>query len=953
MGSKIFFISAALLVLFLMLVYPPSNLLSQNHRADTPDLSTKHSILETFVNLPTLFIENQGQLDPAVRYYIKAPRQTLYFTRESIVLDLISHDQPEADAAGAEQADRLILSITFQGAICQPVLEGRFRGDGVVNYFIGNDPAKWRTDIPTYRELLYRDIYPGIDLRLYGSGGVLRYDFIVNPGASPDDISLAYSGIEGIEVKHGELVISTALGELRQSQPYIYQQINGKRVEVAGGFRLDADNTYGFYVADYNRSHPLIVDPALAYSTYLGGTDADYGGNIAVDASGCAYVTGETESVNFPIQNPFQAANAGRKDVFVTKLSASGNALVYSTYFGGTGDDYEQGIAVDALGCAYVSGYTESTDFPTQNPFQAANAGNADVFLAKLSATGSALIYSTYLGDTASDFGYGIAVDTSGCAYVTGVTYSVDFPTKNQYQGYPGDDWYANAFVAKIDTTSSGNDSLVYSTYLGGEKSDYAYGIAVDASGCACVGGYTRSIYFPTQNPFQAANAGNADVFLARLSASGNALVYSTYLGGTGDDCAYGIAVDASGCAYVTGFTDSTTDFPTQNPFQAANAGSRDVFLARLSATGSALIYSTYLGGTASDYGYSIAVDTSGCAYITGVTYSVDFPTLNAFQTDQGGIDPFVTKLDTTKSGVDSLIYSTYLGGSSADRGYGIAVDASGCAYVTGNTGSSDFPTQNPYQASNSGGLTDAFVAKLCTIAPTVTMQSATRVGTSSATPNMSFTLGEYNQVDVRFAYKKANAAARTYTSWVSKSAEGTHAQSITGLTSGTTYDFKAQLRYNSTVIDGASLQFTTGALPPPPPAKPAGSSYSPASLSVQYLSISPQQAYPSQAVTITTNVANSGGSTGSLNLVLMVNGKAEQTKFVTLGPRGTQPVNFTLTKAQPGIYNVDIGGQKGSFTVLGKATASGKPDAAEWIALVAIGILVLAALAVLLAIFR
>jgi hypothetical protein len=941
MGSKIFFISAALLVLFLMLVYPPSNLLSQNHRADTPDLSTKHSILETFVNLPTLFIENQGQLDPAVRYYIKAPRQTLYFTRESIVLDLISHDQPEADAAGAEQADRLILSITFQGAICQPVLEGRFRGDGVVNYFIGNDPAKWRTDIPTYRELLYRDIYPGIDLRLYGSGGVLRYDFIVNPGASPDDISLAYSGIEGIEVKHGELVISTALGELRQSQPYIYQQINGKRVEVAGGFRLDADNTYGFYVADYNRSHPLIVDPALAYSTYLGGTDADYGGNIAVDASGCAYVTGETESVNFPIQNPFQAANAGRKDVFVTKLSASGNALVYSTYFGGTGDDYEQGIAVDALGCAYVSGYTESTDFPTQNPFQAANAGNADVFLARLSATGSALIYSTYLGDTASDFGYGIAVDTSGCAYVTGVTYSVDFPTKNQYQGYPGDDWYANAFVAKIDTTSSGNDSLVYSTYLGGEKSDYAYGIAVDASGCAYVGGYTRSIHFPTQNPFQAANAGNADVFLARLSASGNALVYSTYLGGTGDDCAYGIAVDASGCAYVTGFTDSTTDFPTQNPFQAANAGSRDVFLARLSATGSALIYSTYLGGTASDYGYSIAVDTSGCAYITGVTYSVDFPTLNAFQTDQGGIDPFVTKLDTTKSGVDSLVYSTYLGGSSADRGYGIAVDASNCAYVTGNTGSSDFPTQNPFQAANAGNG-DAFLAKLCTIAPTVTTQSATGVGTSSATLNMSFTLGEYDTVEVRFAYKKTADANWSYTNWVAKSQAGSHQETVSGLVSGTRYDFKAQLKYDSAVVEGSVLQFTTQPVPPPAPERPRPVAPGPAQLSIQNLRVAPSQTYPNSPVEVSLNVVNGGGTSGTYTVRLLINGYEEGRKSVTAGPFSATPVKFSVYRAKPGTYNVAVDGQQATFTVVGAASGSSL-DAGGLIALIVIGVVLLA----------
>jgi len=329
---------SVILLLLTLVVFPLADPVPrQRSNPDTADLSTKESTLEAHGKLPLLFIQNRGQIDSQVAYYVKTSGQTLYLTSEGIVFDLIRYEKTGADDRTEGKAARLVFSLDFIGANSQPAIEGSVRDSVVVSYFIGNDPAKWRTDIPTYRELLYRDIYPGIDLRLYGSGGVLRYDFIVNPGASPDDISLAYSGIEGIEVKHGELVISTAFGELRQSQPYIYQQVNGKEVAVAGGFRLDTDNTHGFYVADYNRSHPLIIDPALVYSTYLGGTLDDYGGNIAVDASGCAYVTGETRSSDFPILNPFQAANAGSKDVFLAKLSAAGSALIYSTYLGAQG----------------------------------------------------------------------------------------------------------------------------------------------------------------------------------------------------------------------------------------------------------------------------------------------------------------------------------------------------------------------------------------------------------------------------------------------------------------------------------------------------------------------------------------------------------------------------------------------------------------------------------------
>jgi hypothetical protein len=604
-----------------------------------------------------------------------------------------------------------VFSLDFLGANSQPAIEGSDKDSAVVNYFIGNDPEKWRSSIPTYSELIYQNIYPNIDLRLYGSGGRLRYDFIVKPGGTPDDIALAYRGIDSLAIIDGELVVGTAFGDMVQSQPYIYQQIGDEVVEVEGGFRLGSDNAYGFYIAAYDAGYPLIIDPVLAYSTCLGGSGNDIGYGMAVDSSGCAYVTGETGSDDFPTQNPYQGYQGPQdySDVFVAKLSAAGNSLIYSTYLGGSGNDIGYGIAVDSSGCAYVTGYTNSDDFPTQNPYQDTLQGDRDAFVTKLSAAGNSLVYSTYLGGTSEEYGYGIAVDSSGYAYVTGTTYSDDFPTQNPYQDTLQGD--RDAFVTKL---SAAGNSLAYSTYLGGTSGDYGYGIAVDSSGCAYVTGDTSSDDFPTNNPFQQNRAGGWDIFVTKLSADGNSLVYSTYLGGgSHHDLGRSIAVDSSGCAYVTGYTYST-DFPTQNPIQPNNAGTLgipDAFIAKLSAAGNSLVYSTYLGGSGYDGGQGIAVDPSGCAHVTGYTDSDDFPTQDPYQGYQGNADAFVAKLSAAGN---SLVYSTYLGGSSGEMVGGIAVDSSGCAYVTGSTNSADFPIQNPYQGYQGEDIYgDAFIAKL------------------------------------------------------------------------------------------------------------------------------------------------------------------------------------------------------------------------------------------------
>ncbi|MCP4557291.1 MAG: hypothetical protein GY836_17945, partial [Herbaspirillum sp.] len=446
----------------------------------------------------------------------------------------------------------------------------------------------------------------------------------------------------------------------------------------------------------------------LSYSTYLGGDETDRGYGIAVDGSGNAYVTGYTGSTDFPTGQAFQG-NVGSVDAFVSKLAPSGGTLVYSTYLGGGGIDRGYGIAVDGSGNAYVTGYTGSTDFPTAQAFQGTYAGGSwDAFVSKVAPSGGTLVYSTYLGGGSGDSASGIALDTSGAAYVTGYTWSTNFPTGQAFQGALGGGGNYDAFVSKL---APGGTALTYSTYLGGAGYETGNGIAVDGSGNAYVTGYTTSTDFPTAQAFQGTRPGDYDAFVSKLAPSGATLTYSTYLGGGSIDYGRGIAVDNSGNAYVTGETFST-DFPTAQAFQGTNVGaSWDAFVSKLAPSGAALAYSTYLGGGAGDFGFGIAVDNPGNAYVTGQTGSADFPTGQALQgTNAGSSDAFVSKLAPTGA---TLTYSTYLGGFFNDFGYGIAVDTSGNAYVTGFTGSYDFPTAQAFQGTNAGGDYDAFVFKI------------------------------------------------------------------------------------------------------------------------------------------------------------------------------------------------------------------------------------------------
>jgi hypothetical protein len=685
-----------------------------------PTISDASAAILKMKKTPLAFTKNMGQWDERVLYRAVADGVTMWFTKDGVTYQLARRVAYDAGAALGAPSDggwnavtaserfshtkvlveHLVLEARFDGANPDPEVVGEGLLEFKCNYFTGNDPAQWQTDVPSYSAIVLKDIYPGISVRYSDDGrGQAAYEFAAQSGADMKQVKVVYEGADEVSLDaDGKMVVRTKWGDFTAGRPLSADGVRSGAVR----FSQLPKNTIGLEEDGASQQALSTHSVVLSYSTYLGGSGSDKALGIAVDGSDCAYVTGFSESSDFPTLGSYQT-DIGYDDVFVTKLSSAGNSLVYSTYLGGESREWGNSIAVDGNGNAYVTGWTESANFPTQNPFQGRNQGLSDAFAVKLSNTGNSLIYSTFLGGGNNDWGYGIAVDGSGSAYVTGNTHSLNFPTLSPFQ--PTNHGPPDVFVTKL---SSAGYALIYSTLLGGGSDDWGSGIAVDGSGCAYVTGYTHSFNFPTSNPMQTYQGGGQygwDAFVTKLSDVGNRLVYSTYLGGSEDDHGYSIAVDGSGCAYVTGFTRSS-DFPTSNPFRGSfTDGDMDAFVTKLSAAGISLIYSTFLGGGGKDGGYGIAVDGNGYASVTGNTESSNFPTLNPYQT-AGGI--FATKLDIAGS---DLIYGTYLGGR-GDYGHGIAVDGSGTAYVTGWTSSGEFATVNPYQSSLQH-VWDAFVTKL------------------------------------------------------------------------------------------------------------------------------------------------------------------------------------------------------------------------------------------------
>jgi hypothetical protein len=724
-----------------------------------PGPKTQARILETYGKLPLSFEENQGQTDAQVKFVSRGSGYTLFLTADEAVLSL--HESTKNDEASPTNRQQPPLAPTANPVLRMKLYQanpsakvtGADELPGKTNYFIGNDSKKWHTNVPTYAKVKYQNIYSGIDLVYYGNQRQLEYDFVVAPGADPRRIQFDVRRASKISTdKNGDLVFRFRDRELRWRKPVVFQETDGTRQTIEGSYVVRHGRRVGFALGEYDSRRTLIIDPAIAYSTYLGGaTNFSEATAVAVDASGNAYLTGNTRANDFPVtQGAFQTTCPDYgKDcstwgaAFITKMNPGGSALVYSTYLGGNEGAQGSAIAIDAAGNAYVTGFTYASNFPTTpGAYQTTCSGCGyyqglgDAFVTELNPKGSALVYSTYLGgnflnqaynDTQTD---GIAIDASGSVYVVGYTNFGGFPvTRHAFQRKCGSckagPSLINAFVTKFNPTLS---ELVYSTFLGGSKSDYASSMALDAAGDLYLTGTATSTNFPvTKGAFQTTcNSPCWDIFVTELNPAGSDLVYSTYLGGSIPQGAAqwgsSIALDAAGDAYVTGET-GAPDFPTtpgsfQTTCHACTHGGGNAFVTEFNSAGSALVYSTYLGGSTSDQATSIVLDTTGDAYLSGETSSTDFPTTpGAFDTCSGCngtfYSGFFSEINPTGS---ALVYSTYLAGSAGfTSAWHIAADATGGTYVVGSTSSTDFPiTPGAFQTTCAGGCnySNAFVTK-------------------------------------------------------------------------------------------------------------------------------------------------------------------------------------------------------------------------------------------------
>jgi hypothetical protein len=705
----------------------------------------------TFAQMSLYFIENQGQVDEQVAYYVQGRDKTLYFTSEGVtfVLDgrrgetlayglpgrATQHEHDLRPPRPASAPRRWVLRLEFLGANpdVQPV--GVDETEAVISYFRGR-PEEWVTGLKTYSKVIYRDLWPGIDLEYSGTVNRLKYQFVVKPGADPAQIRLAYHGARQLSVNEsGQLEVATPVGGFRDDAPYAYQEAgNGDQVPVGMAYTLQEDHVYGFALGRYDSKRPLVLDPAVfTYCGYIGGGGTDEGLDIAVDSLGNAYVTGRTRSSegSFPVAvGPDLTYNGGTNfDAFVAKVRADGLGLAYCGYIGGGETDSGRGIAVDGHGNAYITGIawsTEADGFPVTVGPDLTHNGGIDTFVAQVKADGTALVYCGYIGGPGPDSDPDIDVDGDGNAYVTGWTRS------SESDGFPvavGPDLSHNgsddAFVAKVKADGT---ALLYCGYIGGSVYEYGKGIAVDALGNAFVVGNTASTEtdgFPVSVGPGLSHNGDADVFVARVKADGTALDYCGYIGGSQRDDGRGIALDGDGSAYLTGYTESSESdgFPvTVGPDLTFN-GSWEAFVTRVQTDGTSLDYCGYIGGSRADQGWDVTVDEDGNAYVAGDTHSTEtdgFPLTEGPDLtfgDGSGVrkDGFVAKVISDASG---LGYCGYIGGVYDDQAWGIAVNGEGNAYVTGRTdsrSSEGFPVTVGPDLTYTGGSWDAFVARVST----------------------------------------------------------------------------------------------------------------------------------------------------------------------------------------------------------------------------------------------
>lgn len=663
---------------------------------------------------PIAFTENLGQWDNQVRFRAATDGITLWFTPGKAYYQFVKAFPAEGSpdltiSNGIDSAECMMISATFVGADENAEIVGDQQVDYKCNYFLGDKKFRWKTDVPNYEAIVYRGIYPAIDLRYYGNDTEMEYDFIISPGGDISDIQIQYDGVVNVAVNtDGQLEVTTIWGTIIEQAPYVYQPVGGGQTELTGSYRLISDNIFGFEIdGDYDPDYPVVIDPVLTYSSYLGGYLGDYGWGVQPAGDGALILVGATFSTDFPLEFPLQGTYAGEMDLYITKLDVDAG-LIFSTFFGGTNREESPHTVVDDLGYIYIQGRTFSVDYPTHNAFDNDLTGNSDQFLLKLDPTGSAIVFSTYLGGIEDDMSGGICVDQYHCPYLAGITYSDDFPTVNPFQVSPSQGT-EDMTVTKFSADGS---SLLYSTYLGGSQNEQIKTIKVDADGYAYVGGYTYSRGFPIVNAYDSTFGGYQDAFLTKFVPEGNDVVFSTFLGGDlYNEWISDLDLDAAGNIYVVGATMSA-DFPLVNPFQSEFKGGTSVecdgFLAKFDPSGSALLYSTYLGGVEDDYCEAVDVDLHGYAHVAGYTYSYDFPLANPLFDVLTGVPSAIVA--TLSPAGNELPFSTYLGGSQGDLARSIFVDEVRNVHVSGYTLSPDFPLVDPFQSVRLG-TRDAFVS--------------------------------------------------------------------------------------------------------------------------------------------------------------------------------------------------------------------------------------------------
>jgi FG-GAP-like repeat/Beta-propeller repeat len=657
--------------------------------------------IEKFGNTPLVFEPNYGQVDSSVRFLSRGDRFGFFLTETESIVSI----------AGSTPA---VVRMQLVGQNPHPRISGSGVQAGASHYFKGADASKWQESVPHFLKVDYQAVYPGIDLTYYGNQRQLEYDFTVGPHVSPKAIELKFTGVDQIEIgDRGDLILHTPAGEIRHQHPRVYQNRHGVEEAVEGQFVLLESDTVGFRIGKYDSGLPLIIDPKFIYSTYFGGDgpDGDIGIDLKVDAQGTTYVTGYTSSMDFFSTNLSPTAPGGRLDAFVMKVDSTGQNILSAMYFGGSLDDEGHRIMLDNSGSVYITGYTTSADFPIVNGFQTKPGGKKDAYIMKIDHAVSQILFSSYIGGSQDDQPFGLSIDTNNNIYISGETSSPNFPLVNPILGSFGGG-RADAFVTKI----APDGTRVYSTYLGGIGNDHSFDVTADSDGNAYVVGYTtaalpnivRAVYGTVSDPEQA--------FLAKLSPDGRSLLAFAYIGGFGIDEAVRVVLDSNQNIIISGYT-SAPNFPVVNAIQPINGGdtnSFDIFLMKLLPDLSDIVFSTYIGSDGSESAPGLAVDPDGNIYLAGFTSSFEFPVVNGINigTSGGNLhgdrDAYVMKLSPN----GRILFSTYVGGSSSDGAVGIALDTARNIYVTGFTFSGDFPLENEFQ-SDPSGASDGILMKI------------------------------------------------------------------------------------------------------------------------------------------------------------------------------------------------------------------------------------------------